>query len=227
MNKKGSHVEIIISFIIFVTFIFFLFSVVEPTIGTQKDKENIFDNLEYGIKNKISSNLTTITVVTSGGGSCISLANFISTFDIGENIVVKDISGRDLVSTINGDSLQIERGSASGNLLKIYYSEEFNELDTGTSCTQATYETSLTKVRRCVFQRKISDLVNQDYEDLKAELNVPEGVDFGYGIILSNGTIIETQEGELSTNVYVRETPIEYLDSRGNLMEGYLKIKIW
>jgi hypothetical protein len=58
-------------------------------------------------------------------------------------------------------------------------------------------------------------------------LKIPEGVNFGYGIILSNGTSFETKGEELSTNIYMRERPIEYVDSNGNVLMGALKIKIW
>jgi hypothetical protein len=44
---------------------------------------------------------------------------------------------------------------------------------------------------------------------------------------LSNGTTIETSEEEISTSVYIKERSIEYVDLEGNILMGYLKIKIW
>lgn len=228
MNKRGSHVEVIISFIIFVTFIFFLFSVVEPSISTQKDKKNIFDNIELGIINRISSNMTIITAnLASGGSNCVDLTNLISNLGIEENIIVKDSSGEIVNSDAHGNSLQISRESTSERFFKIYYSEEFDELDTGSGCPERSYDLGLTKTSKYIFETKFLDLMNEDYEDLRTDLKIPEGVDFGYGIILSNGTTFETHKEELSTNVYIRETPIEYVDSDGNLLAGYLKTKIW
>ena len=71
------------------------------------------------------------------------------------------------------------------------------------------------------------DLINDDYKTLKNNLKIPEGINFGYGLVLSNGTTIESKEEELSTNIYIRERPIEYVDSQGNILMGALKIKIW
>jgi hypothetical protein len=58
-------------------------------------------------------------------------------------------------------------------------------------------------------------------------LKIPKGVRFGYGIRLSNGTTFETEGENVSTNVYIRETPIKYIDSKGNISLGFLKTKVW
>ena len=72
------------------------------------------------------------------------------------------------------------------------------------------------------------DLINEDYETLKNNLKIPKGIEFGYGIKLSNGTTFETnREENLSTNIFIRETPIRYVDLEGNILIGVLKTKIW
>jgi len=221
-NRRGSHVEVIVSFIIFVTFVLFIFSVIEPSISTQKDKKNMFDSIELKIIEEISSNMTTITVnFGSGGSGCIDLEDL----NIGKRIVVKDDLGRGVSSSADDNSLQIN-GESAETFFKIYYSEEFDEL-AGSGCSPTSYDLGLTKTSKYIFQKKVIELISRDYETLKTEFNIPEGVEFGYGIILSNGTTIETNQERLPTNVYIRETPIEYVDLDGNILEGYLKTKIW
>ena len=61
-NKLGSHVGMIISFVIFITFIVFLYTVVKPAITTGEDKQTILSALEMQILENISANLTTATV---------------------------------------------------------------------------------------------------------------------------------------------------------------------
>jgi len=227
-NSRGSHVEVIISFIIFVTFIFFIFSILEPSISTQKDKKNIFDNIEVGIMNEISSDMTVITVkFASGEQNCVYLNNIVSKSVIENKIVVKDDLGKTMSSSINGNSLLI---NGESSVSKIYYSEEFDELEPGSECLETSYELGLTKTSEYIFETKVLDLIEQynNYETLKSDLKVPEGVEFGYGIKLSNGTTFETHKEEnLSINVYIRETPIEYVDLEGNILAGYIKTKIW
>jgi len=231
MNKKGSHVEVIISFIIFVTFIIFLFSILQPSISTQKDKKNIFDGIEMGIIDYTSSNMTIATVkLGSLAEKCASLTNFISELGIEKNIIVKDDLGKTISSNVSGNSLQINRESTTDTFFKIYYSKEFSELDEDTACTAIGYELGLTKTSEYIFEAKVIDLIEQynNYETLKSNLKIPENVDLGYGIKLSNGTTFETHKEEnLSVNIYIRETPIEYVDLDGNILAGYIKTKIW
>jgi hypothetical protein len=227
-NKKGSHVEIIISFVIFVTFVFFIFSIIEPSIRIQGDKEGILNNIEFEIINRVSSPMTIITAnLANGGGNCVDLNYLMSDLGIENNIIVRDDSGKIVNSNADGTSLQINRVSTSDTFFKIYYSQEFNELAGGSGCPSINYEYGLTKTNEYIFETKVLDLIDEDYETLKSDLKIPTGVEFGYGIKLSNGTVFETEGKELSTNVYVRETPIKYVDSEGNILMGFLKTEIW
>lgn len=226
-DKKGSHVEIIISFIIFVTFVIFLLSMLMPTVTTKKDKENAFEGIELKIMDKISSNVTVITVNLDNGDDCVNLANIIDDLGIGDNIIVKDYSGENVDTYSDGDSLRIDPTIASDTFFKIYYSEEFDSLDSNSGCSEMGYTLGLTKVKRYVHEEKILDLIDADHATLEQEFNIPESIEFGYGIILSNGTIFETNNQDVQTNIYIKETPIEYIDTEGNILEGYLRTKVW
>ncbi len=46
MEKKGSHVGMMLSFIIFITFFVFLYTVLQPIIKTEQNKKLILDSLE-------------------------------------------------------------------------------------------------------------------------------------------------------------------------------------
>lgn len=232
-DKKGSHVEVIISFIIFVTFIFFLFTIVEPSIGAQKDKKNIVDNLEAGIMERISAEMTTVTIkVGSTSQNCVEINGELANLGIGPRIVVKGSSGESLNCYVSSGNLQIARANTFDNFLKIYYSDAFPQVGTSAASCQilqkgSGYFLGLTKTNNYIFETKMLDLLNENYKTLKDSLKVPEGVNFGYGIVLSNGTSFETEEKELSTNIYLREKSIEYVDSKGNILVGALKIIIW
>jgi hypothetical protein len=80
MNKRGSHVEIIISFIIFVTFMVFVFYMVKSPLSKEENKNNIFDSVELRIMERVSSDMTSITAnLAGGGGNCIKLDTFVGT----------------------------------------------------------------------------------------------------------------------------------------------------
>jgi hypothetical protein len=228
MNKRGTHVEIIISFIIFIAFIIFIFSTIKSPISKQEDKKNIFEGIQAGIIDRVSSDMTTAVVELGAGvGNCVNLNNIISDLGIGTNIVVKDYLGESVQSSVSGSSLNINRVRTSDTLFKIYYSTEFPELATSSACSVIGSETGLTKTNKYVFESNFVELVNEDYLQIKNDLNVPNGVNFSYGLIRSDGTILERAQGELSTNMYVQETPVEYVDLQGSIKEGYLKTIIW
>ena len=233
MNKRGSHVEVIVSFMIFVTFILFIFSVIEPSINLKEDKKGFLEDIESGIKDRISEEMTTITVkITSSNQNCISLNNEITNLEIGPRIVSIGKFGDSLDCSVSSDDLIIERDSRSDNFIKIYSSDAFDSLGSGPSGCQSlertiNYQLGMTKTKEYYFETKMFDLLNEDYEDLRRDLGIPESIEFGYGIKLANGTTFETEEGNLLTNIYVKETPIEYIDSEGNMLLGFLRIKTW
>jgi hypothetical protein len=236
-DKRGSHVEIIISFIIFVTFIFFLFSMIEPSIGTNKEKENVLDNIEASLTDLISADMTiiTINVISSTSQKCIELNNEIDGLGINSRVVAIGSSGQSFNCSTSADltDLRIERDSTADNFIKVYSSSAFSPVNASSSTCQnlqrgtGGYSLGLTKTSKYVFEGEMLKLMNEDCETLKDALDIPEEINFGYGLVLSNGTIIGTSEEELSTNIYIREESIKYVDLEGNILMGYLKIKIW
>lgn len=233
MNKKGTHVEVIISFVIFITFVVFLFVASKPAIIKQEDKTNLLDNLEYKILEKeISADVKVISVtISSVTGNCVNLGNFLDGQDIDGRVVVKNSSGDSVEAHMEGNSFSID---SKDTFFKIYYSEEFDLIaDSGATCTPATPNVGLVKNNRYVLEEKVYTSLNKEYEQLKEELGIGGGekIDFTYGIVLSNGTIIEKEHPELksniSTSIYVRETPIEYVNKDYEIVQGYLRTTIW
>ncbi len=235
MNKKGTHVEVVISFIIFIVFVVFIFAASKPSITKQQDKSNLLNSLEYNLIEEFSSDVEVVTVAFSSGGNCITLDNSMSALGIGNRIVVKNSSGKILESSrvaINGDSITISGVSPQETLFKIYYSQEFSPIAIGSLCPSAGEKIGLTKTDKYVFQQKIQTAITTgNYNNLKEDMDVPEEMDFTFGIVLSNGTLIEKPHPELesniSTNIYVKDVAIEYIDLSGDIKSGYLKIKIW
>ncbi len=238
-NRRGSHVGIMVSFVIFVTFLIFVFAVLEPSISSQKGKKAILNFLEAGIIGETSYDMTsgTIRLASSLGAGCIELNSGRTELGIGKRIIAKDNSEKALnsyISASNENNLKIQGTTPPTTFLKIVYSGAFGELGmSSSSCTVLNegsgYYVGLTKTEKYLFETKIIELIGRysDYDVLRNELKIPEGTEFGYGIKLSNGTAIETYTEYPETDVYIKETPIQYVDSNGNILIGYLKTKIW
>ena len=61
-NKRGSHVGIVLSFVIFVTFLAFLYTIIEPTIKIQQDKESLLNYLKIELMETFSADLTSTSI---------------------------------------------------------------------------------------------------------------------------------------------------------------------
>lgn len=235
-NKKGSHVGIVLSFIIFVTFLVFLYTIVEPRIRTQQNKESFLDYLKIELIKEFSANLTRITVSIINPDSCIKLNDFIKKTKINSNIIVKNAK-EEIVSSESSANKKDLLIKNSNDFFKIFYSNNFEELEEETgSCTileiNKNYSITLVKTEEYIFGKKVINLINDyesegGYENLKKELKIPSGTEFGFSFTYNNGTIIETKEKEIPTKVNVREIPIQYVDEKANILLGSINIKIW
>ncbi|MFH1607843.1 MAG: hypothetical protein ABIA78_01795 [archaeon] len=243
MKKKGSHVGVILSFMVFITFVIFLFIIIEPTVIIQKDKQNLLNDLEIELIQKFSADLISLTIITAEdiNQPCIELEGLIGTeiegYIINSHIVVKNESG-DIPENvkIEGTSLFIEREDEDNIFFKIYYSEEFDEIEQETinpckKLKEDEYSIKSILLGKEIFESKINK-TKQEYEDnytsLKDELNIPGGSEFGFRFIdKEEGIIIEVEEKNVSTSVYVEEIPLLYINKEANINSGFIEVKVW
>jgi len=253
MKKRGSHVGIVLSFVIFVTFLVFLYTIVEPEIRVQQDRESLLDYLKIELMEEFSANLTSVTISinkTTYIHNCVILENLTNEAGIGSSLIVKDEIGNFAAANLSENDytgLIINRENVENVFFKIYNSEEFSELEEREvkwgECTSlekdeewrgkpSGYSIPLIIKNEYVFEKKVVELINEYesegvYENLRKELKIPSGTEFGFSFTYSNGTIIETKEKEIPTKVQVREIPVQYVDKEANILLGSMNIKIW
>lgn len=229
-TKRGSHVGTVLSFVIFVTFLVFLYSVIEPAIKTQGDKQFLLDYLETKLTEKCSANLIRVTITNSSnptGYDCLKVDNT-ELEVLGLDSIVKDENN----NFINSNSLNgfLKIAWTGETFFKVYYSEEsFKDFPTSNNnCADSIIESVRTK--EYIFETKVIKLKEEyesDYENLKDELKIPDGSEFSFSFTYSNGTIIGIGEKEVSTSVYAKKIPIQYIDEEANVLLGFITIKVW
>lgn len=229
-NRKGSHVGVVVSFVVFVTFLLFIYSILEPALENKERRESALQNLETNLIEELSLYLNSSVIdVGNSGQNCIE----ISDEDFGRRVIVR--SGNLLLSSsvTSSGNLQVERSGE--DFFKIYSSEGFEEVavDDSLNCVSVSegsgYERGLTKNSRHVFESEIYELISEysDYGVLRARLGVPEDSDFGFGLIYNNGSLVETSFEGITENVYIKEIPISYVNLDGEILSGFLKLRIW
>lgn len=242
MKKEGSHVGMILSFVIFITFVVFLYTVIKPAINIGEDKATTLEYIEGKIAENVSTNLTSVGVQINNrrnpGTNCIQLQNFIAFVDIRPPypIIVKNETGgiQDAYSGSGAAfaNLVIDRKNKNNLFFEVDFSPAFAGLDVSTipSCAAVTdYNISLVRTEIYVFERNMYELIDyykDNYENLKTELKVPPGNEFGFGFKQSNGTVIEIG-GKGAANVYAKETPVQYFDDKANVQSGFINVKVW
>ncbi|KKL09843.1 hypothetical protein LCGC14_2561830, partial [marine sediment metagenome] len=80
-NRKGSHVGVVLSFMIFIAFLIFLYPLlIKPAIEANKSNQYLLDDLKTKLTEEVSAELTVSSVEANIGTNqnCIELNNFIS-----------------------------------------------------------------------------------------------------------------------------------------------------
>ncbi|MCK4647518.1 hypothetical protein KAT24_01145 [Candidatus Pacearchaeota archaeon] len=82
MDKKGSHVGMMLSFVIFVTFLVFLYSILQPVIKIRQDKKLILDSLIIELAKMLdSTNYTRGSIRTLNENFVVNLNQIAEEYD--------------------------------------------------------------------------------------------------------------------------------------------------
>lgn len=228
-SKKGSHVGMILSFVIFITFLVFIYSAVQPAIKTNKDKEIILQYLEKELTKQFTSQLISLKVLVNSNMCPYILGSEVDIDNIQNmGVIVKDSSGTKQTSLIyNTNNVYVSLLNSAGKILDVYYSTEFTRTVGSQTCSPATIK--LKSEYEYIFESKVKTFSEEDYATMKTLLSVPIGNDFGFVFsdkdrVKLYGTIDVIPTGR---NVYSQEIPIQYVDGEANIKSGFLTIKIW
>lgn len=231
-TKKGTHVGIVLSFVIFVTFVMFFYLMIQPALKTES-KQAVLNILKENIIEMASAELTTASVFVESHPiqACANLEDF---FDSGiENrIIVLDENREDITAKKNSQDLYLDRESQDDNFFKVYESEEFSDIEEGSisPCVKEDYEFGLIKNTTEIFETKILNIIErheEDYQNLKNDLSVPAGSEFGLNFTYADGGSVSTVDSSARTSIFSREFPVKYITDDAETELGILRIKVW
>lgn len=232
VGKGGSHVGLVLSFVVFVSFLIFVFSFLNPAFEAEQDKQLNLDLLKINFIEFVSSdlNVTSLKVLDSYTymENCFEIENFAQ----GRNSVIRDEEDNFREGYSVGEQIRVIH--LGEKFFRVYNSEHFNsssEVLTCDSLAFGNYTLGSTRSIEYVFEGLINSTLQryeQDYEGLKKDLGLGEGAEFGFSFIDSNGTEIERGfEIETSGNIYLEEIPIQYYDLEANIKSGFIRIRSW
>ncbi len=244
VSKKGtSHVGVVVSFVIFVTFLVFLYIIIQPVTVREKDKDYILDYLTLNLVGNSTGDLTTMIVNVVDPVEphpCINLQQIIHDDQI-PGYMINNLSfmanGETFTYSVSSPNILVNTGYGFQGIITIVYSEDITPLayDGETGCNPKSYPVGYVKTFSEIFETKMYELNESyylDYEGLKAYLGIPKGTEFNFYIYDSQRSeppIIkaEIQEPPTDRSVFVQETPIQYVDENGNRLFGFLMVEVW
>lgn len=225
MKKRGSHVGMVLSFVVFVTFLIFLYTILEPAITTEKDKNYLLEYLQFELLTNLSADLTIVTI-SSDSSKCLKLLDSDVGVENNLNFIVKDENDNIVDSEREGEFIKIEKG----DFFKVYYSKEpfLNFSMKKSNCISPSID--LVRTKEYIYESKIISLINEynlEYNSLKESLGIPIGSEFGFSFKNASSGVIGTEEKNISISVYAEEIPIQYIDSKADILPGFITIKVW
>ncbi|VVB78082.1 Uncharacterised protein [uncultured archaeon] len=212
-NKKAQgHVEMIISFLIFIGAVSFIFVFLNP-ISQPKEKTLVMNNLEKKIMSNITSELGELFIVTDANDGCY---------------------GFDPLSYLNKNYFELHKPNTRE--YTIYFSEIFKSKYTtkyipGTGCDPTKYTVGSYSEEEIISYDKVIELKTQysGYNTLKKSFGISD--DFSFSFRYLNGTqISEMSVSKGIPSGIVRKSediPIRVMNSSANIQELILNIMVW
>ncbi|MDO8468106.1 MAG: hypothetical protein Q7S56_04135 [Nanoarchaeota archaeon] len=234
--KRGSHVGIILSFVIFVVFLVYLFGILQPAYKSNASKETMSGYVKNNLIDYLSANLTIITISAVSGQPSDDTVEFdesaITNFDASNMyFVVKNTGGSEVDSIRKIKKILIKRENGQ-NVFDIYYSTENLTItkiyNLPTNAKILTSEIKLITYRNEIFESKVNNALksyNSDYTSFKRSIGI-SNINFGFSFKNAAGVVNGTTQNTQG-DVYAQETPVPYFDKGGNLKTGFFTVKIW
>jgi len=226
MNKKGiSHIEMILSFVIFMGFLIFVLSIFQPFKTEEKGDINL-DTLEREILDKIVVNVESFSINLVSKKDCFYFPY--ST----DKVAVKDEDGEIVEGYSSGGNIFIR---SSKQFFYIYSSNEFIEKSFSGSCNalkETDYSLGLFKTLKMASSIKLEQLqqdYTQDYENTKKVLEIPASQEFSFSVRDTLGTNLLGVEKQVprTEKVLARDVPIQISYPDGNFKYAVLNIRTW
>jgi hypothetical protein len=233
-NKRAiEHVEVIISFALFFSFIVFLAWILIPT---QKDtinsavvniiSEKIIENTSVGV------NVTVLITRDKGiAGGCFNVSE--NDIVLPSNAVVRDYKGN--VKNISKDANYLYvNESVNEQIYYLYESSIFPAVITTTiplGCAHTSLVGSISN-DNYIFEGNLESLNKSyylNYTSLKESLNIPQNNDFSFTIMDNsrNELISASKNIPQIANVISKDIPIEVIKNDSSTYLGFLNVKVW
>jgi len=234
-DKKGlAHIEVIVSFLIFIGFVIFLFATLNPIRKTSVDN-SIFDNVQYKIENDLGldTELHFVSIILKDTltKNCFNIPRIDDLENCNMGLIVKNAKGEIEGANIESSQILIDIKPYSDNRFHTIYCSEDISGNAGCSGATVDYELGVIQKQRFISYNKLENFINNletDYDTKKETLGIPKGSDFALRLRDGQNILREsTTNAPSTTKVLSRSYPIRVLDSQATIKTYIIDILIW
>jgi len=207
MKKAISHIEIMVSFVLFFGFLAFLFFIINPFAKTEV-KNDALDFFQKQIIKNWTIEIKKISVILNESNGCYNLS---------EDLLIRH--------------LEIKEDEKKYNL---FFSDLLNEYHPNLkdNCDAKNFSIGSISKENFLFEDYIifsKLLYESDYENLKSNLNLNK--DFAFVFKDLNGNVILglSSEKEVISKIErdAKEIPVRVIDKNGVIKEYVLNLRVW
>ena len=229
MLKRGlSHIEFVLSFIIFIAFILFAFIFFNP-FHSGRTLKSTLDYSWLEVTQKTNDEIETYSVSidpTMTNSIAIEIPD-----TNGYNATVEDIDGSVIDAYLKNGAVYFEK--PQDGFVKIKYSKVFpNGLTrTGTILDDDNYYISSSKSEELYFEKlflELNDTYFSNYSSLKKDFNLPNRVEFGFVVkFKDNFEIISLNEIPEGYEVLSKGDRVEIIRNSGKREYADIRVLVW
>ena len=229
-NKRGvSHVEIIISVVLFLGFVGLALFFFSPG-----DTDRLVDTtLIYAFDEVISNtsiDVESYSVILDCSGGCNGAGIKIPGIDDNLEVSAIDENGVNLLSRREGDWVYVQNGGK--DFFTIKYGEDFEENSGVGQVSDSVYTLGASDSKKIISKKMmlaLTESYDADYRSLKKDgFNLPDRIDFEFELTGLGNPIKPNEIEKISgAEVFGKTERVEVIDEFGKTSFGELTISVW
>lgn len=241
-SKRGSHVGMILSFVIFVTFLIFIYTTLQPAIKTGRDKQIILDYIKNELIQEFTGNLTTVSLEITKDApsgekySCFTFSDISEVSNLEYSLV--KLNENIINSKRSGAKIDVSWDGKADEFYKLFYSEqEFTGGSlTETSCynletcsTGGKCEISSVRQDEQILETKIKGVLGNydtNHEGLRKKFSVPADSDFAINVSIE-GLNLGGDPVTSQADIFSEEVVFQYINSSADINTGKMRVSVW
>ena len=230
MMKRGlSHIEFVISFVLFIGFVLFAFVFFNP-LQSQRTLKSSMDYAWIEVSQETQEKLDTYSVYIFSASGDVALD--ISDVHNSYNASVEDVDGN-IIETYTNDMGLANFDSTGNKFFRIKYSLALPKGDkviNGPVLADGEYSISSSTSEKIYFESlllKLNDTYFSDYDVLKQKINLPNRVDFGFVVKFGDIDVLAVNEIPEGVEVLSRSDRIDVIRNSGKRERAELRVLVW